>query len=132
MKGILGSTPDTGGWDTGRVNPHPLLQAPILPTLLRFAAPNLVSMLATAAAAIAETRYVAGFGVDALAGMALVFPMVMLQGMLSAGSRPEWCRTQTSILPLRRRTTSSRCPRFRSRMKRRWSQLVKTTPPSHG
>jgi putative MATE family efflux protein len=66
--------------------PDPLLSAPLLPTLLRFALPNMLAMLASAFAAIAETAYVGSFGVASLAGMALVFPMVMLQGMLSAGA----------------------------------------------
>ena len=66
--------------------PDPLLTAPLLPTLLRFAVPNMVAMLATALAAIAETAYVGSFGVPSLAGMALVFPMVMLQMMMSAGA----------------------------------------------
>lgn len=63
-----------------------LLQAPILATLLRFALPNMGAMLATALAAIAETSYVGRLGTDALAGMALVFPLVMLQQMLSNGA----------------------------------------------
>jgi len=66
--------------------PDPLLSAPLLPTLLRFAGPNMLAMLATAVAAIAETRFVGSFGTASLAGMALVFPMVMLQAMLSAGA----------------------------------------------
>jgi putative MATE family efflux protein len=66
--------------------PDPLLSAPLLPTLLRFALPNMLAMLATALAAIAETAYVGSFGVGSLAGMALVFPLVMLQNMLSAGA----------------------------------------------
>jgi putative MATE family efflux protein len=68
------------------VAPDPLLTSPILPTLLRFALPNMLAMLATALAAIAETAYVGSFGTASLAGMALVFPMVMLQMMLSAGA----------------------------------------------
>lgn len=64
----------------------PLLTAPLLPTLLRFALPNMGAMLATALAAIAETAYVGSFGVASLAGMALVFPLVMLQMMLSGGA----------------------------------------------
>ncbi len=66
--------------------PDPLLSAPLLPTLLRFALPNMLAMLATALAAVAETAYVGSFGTASLAGMALVFPMVMLQSMLSAGA----------------------------------------------
>ncbi|WP_310609640.1 MATE family efflux transporter [Limnohabitans sp.] len=63
-----------------------LLTGPILPLLLRFALPNMVAMLAVALAAMAETGYVGQFGPSALAGMALVFPFVMLQNMLSAGA----------------------------------------------
>lgn len=66
--------------------PDPLLTSRVLPTLLRFALPNMLAMVATALAAIAETAYVGSFGTAALAGMALVFPMVMLQAMLSAGA----------------------------------------------
>ncbi len=66
--------------------PNPLLSGPILPTLLRFALPNMAAMLATALATIAETGFVGSMGVASLAGMALVFPMVMLQQMLSAGA----------------------------------------------
>ena len=65
---------------------HRLLTAPILPTLLRLALPNMAAMLATALATMAETGFVSRFGVASLAGMALVFPMVMLQQMLSAGA----------------------------------------------
>jgi putative MATE family efflux protein len=64
----------------------PLLAVAILPTLARFALPNMVAMLATALATIAETTYVGKLGVTSLAGMALVFPMVMLQMMLSGGA----------------------------------------------
>ena len=64
----------------------PLLSGPILPTLLKLALPNMLAMLATALATIAETAYVGSFGTAALAGMALAFPMVMLQAMLSAGA----------------------------------------------
>ena len=66
--------------------PDPLLSAPLLPTLLRLALPNMGAMLATALAAIAETAYVGSFGVASLAGMALVFPLVMFQMMLSGGA----------------------------------------------
>jgi len=65
---------------------HALLSVPLVPTLLRFALPNMIAMVATALAAIAETAYVGSFGTASLAGMALVFPLVMLQAMLSAGA----------------------------------------------
>ena len=66
--------------------PHPLLARPILPTLLRLALPNALGMLATALVAVAETSYAGRLGTTELAGMALVFPFVMLQQMMSAGA----------------------------------------------
>lgn len=65
---------------------NPLLSGPILPTLIRFALPNMAAMLAGSLAAIAETAYVGRLGVPALAGMAIVFPIIMLQMMLSGGA----------------------------------------------
>jgi putative MATE family efflux protein len=63
-----------------------LVSGRILPLLLGFALPNLVALGANALAAVAETSYVGRLGSPALAGMALVFPMVMLQMMFSAGA----------------------------------------------
>jgi putative MATE family efflux protein len=63
-----------------------LLEAPIVPTLLRLGAPNVLIMLAQAAAGLIETFFVGKLGTDALAGMALVFPVVMLMQMMSAGA----------------------------------------------
>ncbi|MGE0699746.1 MAG: MATE family efflux transporter [Hyphomicrobiaceae bacterium] len=65
---------------------NPLLDGPILPTLARLAAPNMVAMLATASVAIAETAYIGRLGIPPLAGFALAFPMVMLMQMMSAGA----------------------------------------------
>jgi putative MATE family efflux protein len=63
-----------------------LLQAPILPTLLRLAWPNVLVMLAQASTGLIETYWVGKLGTDALAGMALVFPGVMVMQMLSGGA----------------------------------------------
>ena len=63
-----------------------LLEAPIGRTLLRLGAPNVLVMLAQAAAGLIETYFVGKLGTDALAGMALVFPLVMLMQMTSAGA----------------------------------------------
>lgn len=65
---------------------HALTSAPVLPTIWRLSLPNLLAMMATALVSIAETAYVGQLGTAPLAGMALVFPMIMLQQMLSAGS----------------------------------------------
>lgn len=63
-----------------------LLEAPIAPTLLRLGAPNVLVMLAQAGVGMMETYFVGKLGTDALAGMALVFPAVMLMQMTSAGA----------------------------------------------
>ena len=65
---------------------NPLLTAPILGTLAHLSIPNVIAMLATSLVAVAETAYAGQLGTPALAGLALVFPMVMLQQMLSAGA----------------------------------------------
>ncbi len=73
---------------TSALNPRTrmLLEAPIAPTLLRLAAPNVLVMLAQAGVGLIETYFVGKLGTDALAGMALVFPVVMLMQMTSAGA----------------------------------------------
>src|SRR6185503_6345290 len=63
-----------------------LLEAPIASTLLRLAIPNMLVMLAQAAAGLVETYFIGKLGTDALAGVALVFPVVMLMQMMSAGA----------------------------------------------
>ena len=63
-----------------------LLEAPIVPTLLRLAAPNVLVMLVQASVGLIETYFVGWLGTDALAGVALVFPLVMLMQMMSAGA----------------------------------------------
>ncbi|ABY32169.1 MATE family efflux transporter [Methylorubrum extorquens] len=62
-----------------------LLTAPIVPTLARMAAPNILVMAVQTSVGLIETYFVSMLGTDALAGMALVFPVVMLVQMLSAG-----------------------------------------------
>ncbi|HEX7856763.1 MAG TPA: MATE family efflux transporter, partial [Sphingobium sp.] len=63
-----------------------LLEAPVFPLLLKMAAPNVLIMLAQASTGLIETWWVAKLGTPALAGMALVFPAVMLMTMISAGA----------------------------------------------
>jgi putative MATE family efflux protein len=70
------------------LSPHTrrLLRDPIVPMLLRMAWPNVLIMLAQASIGLIETWWIARLGTDALAGMALVFPPVMLMQMVSAGA----------------------------------------------
>ncbi len=63
-----------------------MLHGPILPTLLRLAAPNVLAMVMTVLVGIAETYYVGRLGTAPLAAMALVFPFAMLTQMMSAGA----------------------------------------------
>ena len=63
-----------------------MLEGPILPTLVRLALPNVAMMVVQAALGALETYYVSGLGTDALAGVALVFPVLMLMQMMSAGA----------------------------------------------
>jgi Na+-driven multidrug efflux pump len=63
-----------------------MLTAPILPMRVRLSLPNMMAMLAMALVTIAETAYVGRLGTPPLAGLALVFSLVMLQQMLSGGA----------------------------------------------
>jgi len=63
-----------------------LLEGPIVGTLLRLAAPNVLVMFVQAAVGLVETYFVAKLGTDTLAGVALVFPVLMLMQMMSAGA----------------------------------------------
>ena len=63
-----------------------LLTSPILPTLLKLAIPNTIAMFGTTLVAVAETSYIGRLGTEPLAGIALVFPFVMLTQMMSAGA----------------------------------------------
>ena len=63
-----------------------LLEAPIVPTLLRLAAPNVVVMIVQASIGLIETYFIGKLGTDALAGVSLVFPVMMLMQMMSAGA----------------------------------------------
>ena len=63
-----------------------LLDGPILRTLLRLAAPNVMATSMAVLVGLAETFYIGRLGVVPLAALGLVFPFAMLTGMLSAGA----------------------------------------------
>jgi putative MATE family efflux protein len=63
-----------------------LLEAPIFPTLLRLAIPNVFTTLIQASTGLIEAYFIGMLGTDALAGAALVFPGIMLMQMMSAGA----------------------------------------------
>src|SRR5271170_7773951 len=59
-----------------------LLEGPIAATLVRLAAPNVVVMIVQASVGLIETYFIGWIGTDALAGVALVFPPLMLMQMM--------------------------------------------------
>jgi putative MATE family efflux protein len=60
--------------------------APILPTLLRLSAPGVLLVLFQSIVSITDTYFVGRLGTVPLAGLALVFPLIMLLQMTSAGA----------------------------------------------
>ena len=59
---------------------------PILRTLLSLAWPNIIANTAGICVVIAETSYIGRLGIEALAAMALVFPLVVLTMTMSGGA----------------------------------------------
>src|SRR5258705_2120812 len=55
-----------------------LLEAPILPTLLRLSAPNVLNLMAIVGMITFDGIFVGRLGASALAGVSLAFPWVML------------------------------------------------------
>jgi putative MATE family efflux protein len=86
----VGPQPGTPTAIAGRAAMNPrtsrLLQGPIVPVMLRMAWPNVLVMLAQASTGLIETWFVSRLGLDALTGMALVFPGFMMMQMLSGGA----------------------------------------------
>ena len=63
-----------------------ILHGAILLTMLRLAWPTILVLVAQVAVGVAEIFYVSYLGTTALAGVALVFPLVMLMTMMSHGA----------------------------------------------
>src|SRR5256714_14446692 len=63
-----------------------LTEAPITATLLRLSAPGLLLVAFQSLVSIGDTYFVGRLGTAPLAGLALVFPLVMLLQMTSAGA----------------------------------------------
>ena len=62
------------------------LSAPIVPTLLRLSAPGVLLVVFQSMVSIGDTYFVGRLGTGPLAGLALVFPLLMLLQMTSAGA----------------------------------------------
>jgi putative MATE family efflux protein len=62
------------------------LSAPILPTLLRLSAPGVLLVVFQSLVSVGDTYFIGRLGTAPLAGLALVFPLIMLLQMTSAGA----------------------------------------------
>ena len=69
-----------------RARTERLLTAPVVPTLVRLSAPGLLLVAFQSMISIGDTYFVGRLGTGPLAGLALVFPLVMLLQMTSAGA----------------------------------------------
>jgi len=63
-----------------------LLEGPLPRTLLELAAPNALVMVTQISLGLVELFFIARLGVDALAGVSQVFPVLSLAGAISQGS----------------------------------------------
>jgi putative MATE family efflux protein len=63
-----------------------LLAAPIVPTLARLSAPGVLLVAFQSLVSVGDTYFVGRLGTGPLAGLALVFPLLMLLQMTSAGA----------------------------------------------
>jgi putative MATE family efflux protein len=81
-----GARASSGAAERGRARIRRLLEAPIGPTLIALSIPNIAVSAATVLVAIADAWFVGRLGVAPLAALALVFPVQMLMGMMSAGA----------------------------------------------
>jgi hypothetical protein len=105
-----------------------MLGGPIVGTLLRLSAPTIVVVTAQALVGVLETYFVGFLGTDALAGVALVFPVVMLMQMMSAGGIEVSERSRVRRYNARRQWPP-RAPRLCGRTSvARWHS-ARTSPP---
>lgn len=61
------------------------LSGPIAPAILRLAAPTVLVLVVQTMVGVAETYFVSFLGTEALAGVTLVFPVLMLMQMMANG-----------------------------------------------
>lgn len=100
-----------------------ILEAPILPTLFRLSVPNVLNLLAFVGLITFDGLFVGRLGADALAGVSLAFPWVMLMqhtaasGMGAAYPPPSPGRLGPGALTSRTslRRTLSRSPSYSPR-----------------
>jgi putative MATE family efflux protein len=62
-----------------------LLAGPVVPAILKLALPTVVVLAVQTSVGVIETYFVSNLGTDALAGVTLVFPVLMLMQMMANG-----------------------------------------------
>ena len=81
------TAPPSGGTTTINPRTRLLLEGPIAATLLRLAPPNLVvNVILIAVTASIDAHFVGRLGAPALAGVSLVFPLMMLMQQIANSS----------------------------------------------
>jgi putative MATE family efflux protein len=63
-----------------------LLKGPVISTLMRLAAPNIILAFMQGIVSFTDTWFIGQIGTEGLAAIALVFPLAMLMQMMSAGA----------------------------------------------
>lgn len=64
----------------------PLVGAPLAPTMFRLAVPGVIGALLFSTPGLIEASFLRASGADALAAVALVYPLIILAAMFSAGA----------------------------------------------
>jgi putative MATE family efflux protein len=84
---VVNAVPVTAAPTRGVSRTRLLLEGPIVSTLLRLAAPNVVvNVVLIAVTATVDAYFIAQLGPDALAGISLVFPLIMLMQQMANSS----------------------------------------------
>jgi putative MATE family efflux protein len=73
------------GDEATKLKQRAMLDGPVLSTLLKLALPTVVVLVVQTLVGVAETWFVSFLGTEAIAGVSLVFPILMLMQMMSNG-----------------------------------------------
>jgi putative MATE family efflux protein len=81
------SSPELNSHQTSSVTrkTNDILEGPIIPVMLKLALPTLVVLVVQTFVGIMETYFVSSLGADVLAGVSVVFPVLMLMQMMANG-----------------------------------------------
>src|SRR2546430_16072272 len=89
-----------------------LLEGPVAPTLLRLAAPNVVVLVVQVAINTLEAFFVGWLGSEAIAGVSVAFPVILLMQTMSAGGMGGGVASAVPRAPGAGRRADARAPRL--------------------